>query len=131
MGEGAHGPNLNCSLTPRVIELAMNNCFEVAVEVDAAGHADPRYSQATVYSAIWAPGPAEAEQRAKDDLVRSGYIVLALPARVQALNPFEWDRHVEAHWAGLRALLPGQAAVVAAGELPEAPPISICFYSRD
>ena len=109
----------------------MNNLFEVAVEVDAAGRAHPHYSQATVYSAVWAADPAEAEKRLKDDLVRSGYVVLAVPARIQALNPLEWGRYVEEHWAGMRALLPGQAAVIAAGELPEAPPISISFYPHD
>lgn len=109
----------------------MNKLFKVAIEVDSAGRADPRYSRATVFSAVWAAGPAEAEKLAKDDLVRSSYVTLAVPARVQALNPLAWDRYVEEHWAGLRALLPDQEAVVTAGKLPDAPPISLSFYPHD
>lgn len=52
----------------------------------------PNLTQATVFPALWGAHPAEAGKRLKDDLVRSGYIVLAVPARAQALNPLDWDR---------------------------------------
>lgn len=108
----------------------MNKLFEVAIEVDAAGHAHPYYAKATVVSAVWAATPAEAEQKSRDDLLGSGYLPLAGAARVVELNPLQWDSHVRRNWAGLRESLPDQASVIAAGEQAAAP-IAISFYPHD
>lgn len=109
----------------------MRKLFEVAVEVDAAGHADPHYSQATVYSAVWAEDAADAARKAKADLDGSGYVALAVPARVAELNPFGWEPYVQANWSGLRDRLPSQADVLAAEAAAEAPPIQVAFYPHD
>lgn len=109
----------------------MRKLFEVAVEVDAAGHADPHYAQATVYSAVWAEDAADAARKAKADIAGSEHRALAIPARVAALNPFDWEAYVLAHWAGLRDRLPSQADVLAAEATAEAPPIQIAFHPHD
>jgi hypothetical protein len=109
----------------------MRKLFEVAVEVDAAGHADPHFSRATVYMAIWAADAVEAERLALADLVGSGHVALTVPGRVTELDPFGWDAYVQARWAGLCARLPSEAEVVAAGARADAPPIQISFYPHE
>lgn len=109
----------------------MNKLFEVAIEVDARGQAHPHYAQATAVSAVWAANAAEAEQKARSDLLDSGHVPLALPARVGELNPLQWDNHLQHNWAGMRALLPDQASVIAAGEQADPAPIAIAFYPHD
>lgn len=106
----------------------MNKLFEVAIEVDARGHAHPHYAQATAVSAVWAANPAEAEQKARGDLLDSGYVPLALAAKVGELNPLQWDNHLQQNWAGIRELLPDQVSVLAAGEHVDPAPIAIAFY---
>ncbi len=106
----------------------MLKLFEVAVEVDAAGHADVHFSRATVYLAIWAADAVEAERLARADLAGSGYVALAAPARVLELDSFGWDAYLQSRWTGLSERLPGQFEVIAASTQTDAPPIQISFY---
>jgi hypothetical protein len=109
----------------------MTKLFEVAIEVDAAGRVHPRYPQATAYFAVWAETATEAEGKARDELVGAGYVVIRVPARVREIDPMGWDGYVRAHWAGMRDLLPGQAAVLADRGRPGAPMISLSFYPHE
>ena len=111
--------------------LPMTNLSEVAIEVDAAGRAHPRYPQATAYFAVWAETAVEAEGKARDELAGAGYVVLRAPARVREIDPLGWEGYVQAHWAGLRDRLPGQAAVLADRGRPDAPLISLSFYPHE
>lgn len=109
----------------------MTKLFEVAIEVDAAGRAHPRYSQATVSVAVWAETAAQAESKTRKELADTGYVVLRAAARIREIDPLGWDDYVQAHWAGMRELLPGQAAVAADRGRPDAPPISFSFYPHE
>lgn len=82
--------------------------YEVAVEVDAAGHAPPQYAQATVTAAVCSVSAAAAIAALKEDLAQSGYrIVRGHERAVEASAP-----------AGARAAAPGE--IVQQGFYPHA-----------
>lgn len=105
--------------------------FEVALEMDAAGHAPPRYAQATAYCAVWARDAAEAERLARGDRRPGDPPLLPLPARVRAVDAQGWDAHITAHWPGLRAHLPDERAMQALREQPVASPVRMAFFPHD
>lgn len=87
--------------------------YEVSLEVDAAGHAPPYYTAATVTSAVWAASAAQAISAVKEDLVRSGYCVQARDPSATALDVSGWDDYLHATWPAQVGRVPTQAEMEA------------------
>lgn len=108
---------------------AGTSLFEVAIEVDAAGHAPPHWPQATVTCAVWAGTADEAVQQAQADLQRDGYTLRAPRPRATPLDPATWDDYIQARWPAQRGRVPAQAELAAqacAGRI-----VPLGFYPHD
>lgn len=85
----------------------MRQLYEVIIEVDAAGHAPPFYSQISTYSVAGAESPQAAVELVRGDLEAHGYDVLAAHPRNRIALVPDWDAYVAAHWSLLPQRLPG------------------------
>lgn len=105
--------------------------FEVNIEVDAAGHAPPFYSQATVTCALWAADAHEAGRRAAADLTQAGYRVIAGLERLSRLDPTAWDHYLQSTWPAQVGRVPGQAELLSLAGDEGSSPIQLAFYPHE
>jgi hypothetical protein len=72
--------------------------YEAVLDVDATGHAEPRFAAAAIHALVDAPDEAAAMQLLASDLAAAGYRILPANRRATAIADAEWPRYMQDRW---------------------------------